>query len=194
MKVINFNQHVFEDFLDKNLSDFMIENDKLLILGIKEGGIPLAKIVVSYLENKYSNSLDFETIICQRPSTKIKKSNQFKKSILKTLFQVTPQFILNRIRVLEHYYLMKNVQNSYREVIFSDKIDFSHYAKILIVDDAVDSGYTLKAVLDKVKENVKNESKIFSLAAVVTNKEACIWPDYTLYSDVLIRFPWSLDG
>ena len=95
---------------------------------------------------------------------------------------------------MQHYYLMKNVQNSYREVIFSDKIDFSHYAKILIVDDAVDSGYTLKAVLDKVKENVKNESKIFSLAAVVTNKEACIWPDYTLYSDVLIRFPWSLDG
>nr|WP_306490371.1 phosphoribosyltransferase family protein [Empedobacter falsenii] len=170
----------------------MVENTSVLVIGIKEGGIPIAGLVKSILEKKTSTQLDFITIKCQRPSTKSKKKNSIVKYLLKNLFKILPQFFLNQVRIYEHKFLMNN-KNQDREVHFPQNSDFNKYDKILVVDDAVDSGYTLKNVVEKLEKN-NSSAKIYSLAVVVTDKNAVKIPDYYLYSDVLIRFPWSLDG
>lgn len=192
MKVVNFDQEVFESFLDEKLKDFLIENSSVLIIGIKEGGIPIAELVKSILEKKTSIQLDFITIKSQRPSTKSKKKSSIVKYLLKNLFKVLPQFFLNQVRIYEHKFLMNN-KNQDREVNFPQNLNFIKYDKILVVDDAVDSGYTLKNVVEKLEKN-NSSAKIYSLAVVVTDKNAVKIPYYYLYSDVLIRFPWSLDG
>ncbi len=192
MKVVNFNQKIFESFLHEELKDFLIENSSVLIIGIRKGGIPIAEMVKVNLENITSTQLDFITIKCQRPSTKSKKKSFIVKYLLKNLFKVLPQFFLNQVRIYEHKFLMNN-GNQDRELYLSENLQLDNYHKILIVDDAVDSGYTLKNVVDKLEKN-NSSAKIYSLAVVVTDKNAVKIPDYYLYSDVLIRFPWSLDG
>ncbi|WP_291118918.1 phosphoribosyltransferase family protein [Empedobacter sp. UBA7248] len=192
MKVVNFNQKIFESFLHEELKDFLIENSSVLIIGIKEGGIPIAEMVKVSLEKITSTQLDFITIKCQRPSTKSKKKSFIVKYLLKNLFKVLPQFFLNQVRIYEHKFLMNN-GNQDRELYLPENLQLDNYHKILIVDDAVDSGYTLKNVVDKLEKN-NSSAKIYSLAVVVTDKNAVKIPDYYLYSDVLIRFPWSLDG
>lgn len=193
MKVINFDQNLFETFLKEKLNLFLVEDASCLVIGIKEGGVPLAEFVVEYLKTTTFDKVDLEVVKCQRPSTKRKKNNQFIKKILKKVFKITPQLILNGIRIIEHNLLMKQKNNLDRNIVFTSKLNLREYDKIIVVDDAVDSGYTLKNVIAKLEESYSNK-KIYSLSVVVTDKKAIMLPDYYLYSDVLIRFPWSLDG
>lgn len=194
MKVVNFDQKVFDSFLQKNLEKFLDENGNCLVVGIKEGGIPVAKMVVKQLQKESSSKIDFVSVTCQRPSTKRKKSNQLIKITLQKSFKILPQSILNRLRVIEYKYLLHKAENNSREITFPINFDWKKYNKILVIDDAVDSGYSLKNVLDKIEKEINTKTSVISLTVVVTNKESVIVPDYYLYSDVLIRFPWSLDG
>ncbi|MGV0755287.1 hypothetical protein F0358_08000 [Empedobacter brevis] len=195
MKVVNFDQKVFDSFLQKSLEKFLGENGNCLVVGIKEGGIPIAKMVVKQLQKESSTKIDFVSVTCQRPSTKRKKSNQLIKITLQKSFKILPQSILNRLRVIEYKYLLHKAENNSREITFPDNFDWKVYDKILVVDDAVDSGNSLRSVLEKIEQEIIiPKTNIISLTVVVTNKESVIVPDYYLYSDVLIRFPWSLDG
>ncbi|MDM1072536.1 hypothetical protein HX001_08540 [Empedobacter brevis] len=195
MKVVNFDQKVFDSFLQKNLEKFLDENGNCLVVGIKEGGIPIAKMVVKQLQKESSAKIDFVSVTCQRPSTKRKKSNQLIKITLQKSFKILPQSILNKLRVIEYKYLLHKAENNSREITFPDNFDWKVYDKILVVDDAVDSGNSLRSVLEKIEQEIIiPKTNIISLTVVVTNKESVIVPDYYLYSDILIRFPWSLDG
>lgn len=191
MKVINFDQKNFEDFLETQFNHLINKDDNCLLIGIKEGGMPLAQIALNNFQNKKIN-VKLIGVKCQRPSTKIKKKNQFTQSFIKCIFKITPVFFLNILRNVEYNILMNKQVDSSREVIISDTIDFSNYNKIFIIDDAVDSGYSLRSVINKIKEYTNAE--LYSLCVVVTNEKACILPDFYLHSNILIRFPWSLDG
>lgn len=65
--------------------------------------------------------------------------------------------------------------------------------RILIVDDAVDSGATLEAILSVISGKAP-DAEIKSAAITVTNPEASVIPDYYIFNDrTLIRTPWSID-
>ena len=64
--------------------------------------------------------------------------------------------------------------------------------KVLIVDDAVDSGATMLAVAEALRE-ANPEAEIRTAAITVTTPKPLITPDYSMYKD-LIRFPWSMDA
>ena len=68
-------------------------------------------------------------------------------------------------------------------------------ARILIVDDAVDSGSTMAAVRKAINA-IANPSAVIKIAAItVTTPAPFIEPDFfLLYRYVLCRFPWSLDS
>ena len=131
MKVVNFDQKVFDSFLQKNLEKFLDENGNCLVVGIKEGGIPIAKMVVKQLQKESSAKIDFVSVTCQRPSTKRKKSNQLIKITLQKSFKILPQSILNRLRVIEYKYLLHKAENNSRE-IFRNKEN-----KWILCDDNV---------------------------------------------------------
>ncbi|WP_313375573.1 phosphoribosyltransferase family protein [Chishuiella sp.] len=192
MEVQNFNYTLFDNFLTTKISDFIDNNTTCLVIGIKEGGMPLAEMVVEKLQTYTSQKVDLIGVLCQRSSTKNKR-NKRNKIILEKSLNLLPESLLNKLRIIEHSFLI-NKRDLHREVHIPEDIDYTKYNKILIVDDAVDSGATLKKVLDGVNKNINSEVDITTLSVVVTDTKASIIPDYYLYSDVLIRFPWSIDG
>lgn len=196
LKVIDFNPHEFEAFLEKTFHDKDLISDKSLVLGIEEGGKPLAKMLHRFLSQKFENiEIDIDYVKCQRPSTKLKKRNPQTETILKSILKILPKKILNYWRIQEHQRLMKKQDlDSAREVIFDENILWNMYSKIWIVDDAVDSGTTLASVVEAVKSRVGECISIKTLVVVTTSHQAKIKPDFSLYQQVLVRFPWSLDG
>lgn len=193
MKVINFEQKNFDDFLENTLKDWKNDSSKILVLGIKEGGVYLAENVFQVLRNS-ANQVDLKFIKCQRPSTSVKKKNEFRKAFIQTIFKISPVIILDLLRNVEHYFLTKKSIEYNREIILDEIINFNLYDKIVIVDDAVDSGVTLQKVNDYVQSLAVKTTEVKSLAVVITSNNAIVTPDFYLYKDVLIRFPWSLDG
>lgn len=65
--------------------------------------------------------------------------------------------------------------------------------RILVVDDAVDSGHTLQTVLGRV-HRLAPEAEVRTAALTVTTPNPVVRPDYCLYRNgTLIRFTWSND-
>lgn len=65
--------------------------------------------------------------------------------------------------------------------------------KVLIVDDAVDSGATLQSVVEAVRREAPC-AEVRAAVLTVTRRNPLITPDYTLWNDrTLLRFPWSND-
>lgn len=64
--------------------------------------------------------------------------------------------------------------------------------RILIVDDAIDSGKTMKRVIDAIR-GVDGDRDLAVASITETMKEPIVAADYKLYCGVLVRFPWSKD-
>ena len=65
---------------------------------------------------------------------------------------------------------------------------------ILIVDDACDSGSTLRAVMDAVRKISPERVVIKTAVITTTTYRPVVSPDFSLYRNrTLIRFPWSKD-
>jgi xanthine phosphoribosyltransferase len=70
--------------------------------------------------------------------------------------------------------------------------DFTHSKKILIVDDIVDSGQTLHALLPFLQSS--NPDVLFKTASLFTKSTALIQPDFFLYEATdWIDFFWERD-
>lgn len=67
------------------------------------------------------------------------------------------------------------------------------WASVLLVDDAVDSGETMAAVIDFLKR-AKPELRIHTAVITTTMSDPLTPPEFTLYHETLVRFPWSMDA
>jgi len=65
--------------------------------------------------------------------------------------------------------------------------------KILIIDDAIDSGKTIFQIKELLKLKTKGDPEIFISVISWTLKESIVQPDAFVYKGSLIRFPWSKD-
>lgn len=193
IKVIDFDSKVFHQFIEKMIEENVFEAS-LLIIGIEEGGKPLAEMMAKILqEKKFDVAVEF--VKCQRPTTSHKKKNLVRQNTLKTFFKVLPKSVLNQLRIWEHQRLMKqkNVESK-REVLNVENINFEPYQQIWVVDDAVDTGQTLKTVVNALHSNINKKVRLQTLTVTTTADEVILAADYSLYRGVLVRFPWSLDG
>lgn len=198
MKVIDFEWKSFENYSSLILADIDASKAKaVLVVGIADGGLPIANHLATLIRGKNNLSVMASSIRCQRPSTKIKKNNHKTGGFIRALLRVTPRFLSNLLRVFEHYKLsFRRKTDRHREVLIcSDLIGALKVSEfVLIVDDAVDSGLSLKAVIDEVIGIVPSGALVKSLVITVTQKSPEIVPDYFMMKDVLVRFPWSLDA
>ena len=66
---------------------------------------------------------------------------------------------------------------------------------LLVIDDAVDSGLTLKYVVGVLRASCNFPVEIFTAAITATrvSAERAVDPDFVLFDGTLIRFPWSTD-
>ena len=70
--------------------------------------------------------------------------------------------------------------------------DVSHAKKVLIVDDIVDSGETMREILKVLKERFPTVE--FKLATLFYKKTAVLQPDYTIReANQWIDFFWEID-
>jgi len=65
--------------------------------------------------------------------------------------------------------------------------------RILLIDDAIDSGHTLSAVIATLK-NMNPSTEVETAVITETTDSSTVKADYTIYRNrTLIRFPWSND-
>lgn len=149
------------------------------VLSIAKGGVYVG-------ERLFQAVPHFDTSL-QRPSTR------YKRPRLKALLRRLPRPALDALRKAEAMLLgvRKPRPIDIAQVIIPTEIATGK--RILVVDDAVDSGATLDGVVRALRV-VAPEADVRSAVVTVTTKHPLIAPDFTIYNDLtLIRFPWSMD-
>ena len=136
---------------------------------------------------------NFYTVRCSREGSKAKKSRLGK--VLRHL----PSFVNVMLRKLEYRLLQwrdKSVNYQPRIVEMNTELKTALEKgdrKVLIVDDAADSGRSLRSVVDELAKYGK-DNEIRTAVITVTRPETICNPDYALFRDqTLIRFPWAAD-
>ncbi len=166
-----------------------------IVLGVRTGGYIVADLMME--------ALPVEAILlpitCRRPSTGKKQ----KFAVVKDMLQALPQPITDQLRVIEHRMLTQRRPPQPLSAFTPDVDELAQIthllslrggeARVLVVDDAVDSGATLRAVLDTVAEILPPDAVLKSAALTVTTASPLAEPDFAAYRYVLCRFPWSLD-
>lgn len=155
-----------------------------IVIGIARGGV--------YVADCFSNE-NVWSVVCQRGGTSAKKG--VVSSVLKRL----PAWMNSFLRCVES--LSLELHDRFRNpeikkpVVDSSLITVLKEGglNVLVVDDAVDSGATLRNVTYALRD-ISANNVIRTAALTVTRKSPIVMPDYFLYHDrTLMRFPWSED-
>ena len=148
-----------------------------VVLGIESGGRFVADMLFPERTHCY--------VALRRPSTR------GKSGVVKRLLRLLPRFVADALRVAESYFLERHAA---APVPFTGELpaELAGAASILVADDAVDSGNTMLSVVEAVKNNYP-EARVATAAVVVTTRAPKIRPDFYMFDNLLIRFPWSAD-
>lgn len=127
-------------------------------------------------------------------------STQKKSGTISAILKHLPYWMLNIMRMAESKFLTltHSGQTSMPAAVEipHDLVQILRIQKnprILIVDDAIDSGLTLCAVIDSLKE-VNPDVTVRVAVITVTTNSPRVNADYFIYNNrTLIRFPWSED-
>ena len=123
-----------------------------------------------------------------------RKGNKI-KNIIKPLLKLLPNKIIKKLREKEMGSSLHS-KNSDRQISYNQKI-YNQYIgskRILVVDDSIDTGYSVLQVIENLKKIFKNSDiKIASLNFFNKAKDVII-PDFYLYADTMLQGPWSNDS
>jgi hypoxanthine phosphoribosyltransferase len=166
-----------------------------VFVGIRTGGCHVAEVMA----RAFGSNRCVLPITCRRPSTRFKLASSYIRKLVSKL----PRPIVDRLRVAEHKLLTRRASASKRPAYQFDAGEIAELdlwlekagrrPSILVVDDSVDTGNTLIAVLGLMKEHAL-DADIRSAVITITTSSPLITPDYTLFRQRLCRFPWSLDA
>lgn len=148
-----------------------------VVLGIETGGRFVAEAMHASVPHCY--------VRLQRAATP-------RKSRLRGLLSRLPRPVADALRRVESW--LRGLRRPV-SVEFHGELPAELQGKnrVLIVDDAVDSGATMHAVREAVCRALP-DAEIECAAVTVTTRRPLVVPDKVLYNNVLIRFPWSMDA
>jgi hypoxanthine phosphoribosyltransferase len=163
-----------------------------LLVGVRTGGFVVAETMARM------TSLPVLPLTCRRPTTALKSLVPGLKPLLSAL----PEPLLNALRRAEHRAIAGHrragqaIQIDLAEAAaIADRLRTSGCgARVLVVDDAVDSGVTLATVLQTLRAICPPATALRTAVITVTTEDPVVAPDYALYRGVLCRFPWSFDA
>lgn len=151
-----------------------------MVLSIVTGGL--------YVGNGMFAGTPHLSTILRRPTTSLK--TRLARSIVAAL----PRAVQNRLRIAEAEILKRHVVPKALPEVHLPFDSGCGARRVLVVDDAVDSGRTLAAVLAAVRQ-VLPQAQVRSAVITVTTDNHIAEPDYALWRDhTLVRFPWSMDA
>lgn len=105
---------------------------------------------------------------------------QHNPGIIKDIVKYLPECVTDLMRKVD----CVRPKSKKRKVICGDLSELT--GKILILDDAIDTGVTIDILKSRLKgKNIK--------AAVINNIQGSQGIDFSVYNRVLIKFPWNID-
>lgn len=124
-----------------------------------------------------------------------RKGNQIKEKVAPILGML-PRIVCNFLRSLE---VKTNVHGKVkkREVHFLDDITYLKNAgvkNLLIIDDSVDTGNSIKAVKELVTSKFPESTTKLAALNVMSQSKSIITVDFSVYKDAMLRTPMSKDS
>ncbi|HTW72132.1 MAG TPA: phosphoribosyltransferase family protein [Acetobacteraceae bacterium] len=169
--------------------------DPDVLVGVRTGGLVVAEAMADSVQNR----VPVMPLTCRRASTSAKS----RFGLLPAVLAVLPQAVVDGLRWLEHRLLsaLRRRKSTPQEIDHAEAMAIGEYLtahaaarRVLVVDDAVDSGVTLSTVLRLLREAAPGGTELRSAVVTVTLDQPLVEPDFALYRGVLCRFPWSFDA
>lgn len=188
MKVITLNNKAFIKSFSELVSTIKVRPD--LVVGILNGG---GYMLYEAKREFKSDTIDFKSV-------KLQRGNWIKNiSFVKTILELLPYKVTNKLRIIESRRARKSIDSLNLNGITNQDFSFfsneeikSTHTNILILDDAIDTGKTMLTVKNKLS-NLFPDSQIKVAVISWTIEKSIIKPDYFIFKNVLVRFPWSKD-
>jgi uncharacterized protein len=193
--VQTLDQPAFESACASLMRMVLISYAPTLLVGIRTGGL----VVAEAMARAVPAAPAVMPLTCQRSGTATKSRLPYLHHVLGAL----PRGAVDTLRVLEHRLISPrrkkqakapSIDHAEAGAIGEHLLAMPGEQRILVVDDAVDSGLTLTAVTHLLRAMCPAQAEIRSAVITVTLKAPRTEPDYTLYRGVLCRFPWSFDA
>ncbi len=167
-----------------------------LLVGIRTGGLVVAEAMARASPD---GPVPVLPLTCRRAGTDAK--SRFK--LLPAILAALPRSAVDGLRWLEHRLLsarrrtqakVQHIDHAEAEAIGRRLEHLTAPRRVLVVDDAVDSGVTLATVLRVLRGRSSPDTLFCSAVVTVTLEQPMVEPDFSLYRGVLCRFPWSFDA
>jgi hypoxanthine phosphoribosyltransferase len=164
-----------------------------LLVGVRTGGL----VVAEAMARAATSPPPVLPLTSRRQGTKLKARIPGLRGILTAL----PRPLVDALRQTEHRLLSGRRRRApAAEVDMAEAAAIAAWMleappqRVLVADDAVDSGATLAAVLRALRLVCPRWTEIRTAAITVTMRDPLVEPDYVLHRGVLCRFPWSFDA
>jgi len=188
MEVITLNKKLFSEKCSELICKMDFHSD--FVVGILGGG--------GYVIDEIVNEVGFDST--QFELVRLQRVNKFKSNfVVKSILKLLPYSITNKLRILESKKARSSITELNLTKLSSNYIDFKLNSdsidivkNILILDDAIDTGKTMFIVKNSLSK-LFPESQIKTAVISWTIENSIIKPDYYLYKNILVRFPWSKD-
>lgn len=194
--VVSLDQPAFDAACADLMTAVIAQDSPDALIAIPTGGLHVAKAMAKAVQG---GDLPILSLTCRRPTTQHKQN----LAALKKLVAGLPRPIADRLRVWENALLTRKTPTG---TLAPYQFDPSELAgleqwlrsagtnpRLVVVDDAVDSGATLLRVVQQI-QTLAPMARVRSAVVTVTTAQPLIQPDHTLYHRQLCRFPWSLDA
>ncbi len=152
-----------------------------LVVGIASGGVRVA-------EGMWRDVAHGQVCV-RRPGTAVKNRVPLLGGVLRRL----PRCVADWLRIVEARLFVS--RRRVTPLVLDEGVTamVSAARRVLVVDDAVDTGVTLRRVVDAIG-GVGGEREVVTAVITVTTRKPLVVPDFCVYNDgTLIRFPWSKD-
>lgn len=172
--------------------DIFADYDPDVIIGVLNGGGYVGRQIVQVSPKETT----YVEVKIQRDGTTKKE-----KGLIHRILQSLPYSVLNILRILEsivlEYKSKKNNTKRKGTIKLPDNVvsflsDVDH-KKVLLVDDAIDSGATLLLIKQYLMSKFENIDVKIAVITITTKQPLVVADYYRYYNRTLIRFPWSND-
>lgn len=166
-----------------------------LVVGIRTGGMVVAQSMI----RAASTPLPVMELTCRRDLSHVKS----RLWPVRLLLSALPQPAADLLRRVEHRLITapsahrarpRQIDRTEVNTIAACVTMLPSPAKILVSDDAVDSGATLATVLQVLRDACPPGTETRSAVITQTLDHPIVRPDYVLHRGTLCRFPWSFDA